>query len=171
MCLRCSCLVVADMWSLSSPQSPSQRTISLWWERLQRSGDSSWAVASTVLVSVRQDQRSTETIPHPLDPLRPAGVNDLSEKRGPRVMMNTEQQYNAATYFKIRRPIWKLAHKIKWPTSFLKNWLQCIFSLITRLFSTLWNVPFTCMGLPDLRWWIVFQQWLCLAYNDLCRGK
>ena len=32
-----------------------------------------------------------------------------------------------------------------------------IYIFITRLFSTLWNAPFTCMGLPDFRWWISFQ--------------
>ena len=28
--------------------------------------------------------------------------------------------------------------------------------IITRLFSILWNAPFTCMGLPDF-WWLFFN--------------
>ena len=27
-----------------------------------------------------------------------------------------------------------------------------LLAFIPRLFSTLWNAPFTCMGLPDFRW-------------------
>ena len=29
--------------------------------------------------------------------------------------------------------------------------------IIAQLFSMLWNALFTCMGLPDFRWWIIFS--------------
>ena len=35
----------------------------------------------------------------------------------------------------------------------------------------LWNARFTCMCLPDFRWWIIFQNDRCWAYNDCCQGK
>ena len=38
-------------------------------------------------------------------------------------------------------------------TQLFNQLLNRVISLfIPRLFSTLWNAPFTCMGLPDFRW-------------------
>ena len=39
---------------------------------------------------------------------------------------------------------------------------------ITRLFSMLWNTPFTCMSLPGE---LFFNNDRCYAYNDHCQGK
>ena len=46
------------------------------------------------------------------------------------------------------------------------GWSPMLLCLITRLFSTLWNAAFTCMGLPIFQWWII-----CYGYNDRCQRK